>query len=163
MYDMMHKVSTDIVRYCAEHGVGMIVMGMNKGWKQGTDMGKVNNQNFTGIVHDRLRQMIAYKAANAGIRVVEQEESYTSKADISAMDHMPVYGKENGTPCFSGKRRCRGLYACSRGYTINADCNGAANILRKALPDAWEGTEDLRFLAYPQAMGFGSLNRARTA
>lgn len=24
---------------------------------------------------------------------------------------------------------------------INDDCNGAANILRKALPDAWEGVE----------------------
>ena len=80
MRDMMHKISADIVRYCTEHGVGTVVIGASKGWKQGTDMGKENNQNFVSIPHDRLRKMILYKAGNAGIRVVLQEESYTSKA-----------------------------------------------------------------------------------
>ena len=163
MKDMMHKISTDIVRYCAEHGVGTIVMGVNRGWKQGSDMGKVNNQNFTGIPHDRLRKMIMYKAAREGIRIMEQEESYTSKADITAMDFIPVYGRENGNVGFSGRRIKRGLYACSAGYSVNADCNGAANILRKAVPDAWEGTEDFRFLAIPETAGFKDLQRVRTA
>ena len=163
MKDMMHKISTDIVRYCAEHGVGTIVMGVNRGWKQGSDMGKVNNQNFTGIPHDRLRKMIMYKAAREGIRVMEQEESYTSKADITAMDFIPIYGRENGNVGFSGKRIKRGLYSCSAGYAVNADCNGAANILRKAVPDAWEGTEDFRFLATPEKAGFKDLQRVRTA
>ncbi|WP_367267882.1 hypothetical protein [Okeania sp. SIO2C9] len=31
----------------------------------------------------------------------------------------------------SGKRVKRGLYRSAAGYLINADCNGAANILRK--------------------------------
>ena len=163
MKDMMHKISTDIVRYCAEHGVGTIVMGVNRGWKQGSDMGNVNNQNFTGIPHDRLRKMIMYKAAREGIRIMEQEESYTSKADITAMDFIPVYGRENGNVEFSGRRIKRGLYACSAGYSVNADCNGAANILRKAVPDAWEGTEDFRFLATPETAGFKDLQRVRTA
>ena len=163
MKDMMHKISTDIVRYCAEHGVGTIVMGVNRGWKQGSDMGNVNNQNFTGIPHDRLRKMIMYKAARKGIRIMEQEESYTSKADITAMDFIPVYGRENGNVGFSGRRIKRGLYACSAGYSVNADCNGAANILRKAVPDAWEGTEDFRFLATPETAGFKDLQRVRTA
>ena len=163
MKDMMHKISTDIVRYCAEHGVGTIVMGVNRGWKQGSDMGKVNNQNFTGIPHDRLRKMIMYKAAREGIRIMEQEESYTSKADITAMDFIPVYGRENGNVGFSGRRTKRGLYACSAGYSVNADCNGAANILRKAVPDAWEGTEDFRFLAIPETAGFKDLQRMRIA
>ena len=163
MKDMMHKISTDIVRYCAEHDVGTIVMGVNRGWKQGSDMGNVNNQNFTGIPHDRLRKMIMYKAAREGIRIMEQEESYTSKADITAMDFIPVYGRENGNVGFSGRRIKRGLYACSAGYSVNADCNGAANILRKAVPDAWEGTEDFRFLATPEKAGFKDLQRVRTA
>ena len=163
MKDMMHKVSTDIVRYCVEHKVGTIVMGVNRGWKQGTGMGKVNNQNFTGIPHEELKKMILYKAAGAGIRIIEQEESYTSKADITAMDPMPVYGREDGRPVFSGRRIKRGLYACSAGYTVNADCSGAANILRKAVPEAWKGTEDFRFLAEPEKAGFMDLQRARTA
>jgi putative transposase len=163
MKDMMHKVSTDIVRYCVEHKVGTIVMGVNRGWKQGVGMGKVNNQNFTGIPHEELKKMILYKAARAGIRIIEQEESYTSKADITAMDPMPVYGREDGRPVFSGRRIKRGLYACSAGYTVNADCSGAANILRKAVPEAWKGTEDFRFLAEPEKAGFMDLQRARTA
>ena len=161
--DMMHKVSTDIVRYCVEHEVGMIVMGVNRGWKQEIDMGKANNQNFMGIPHDRLRKMITYKAAREGIRTVEQEESYTSKADITAGDPMPVYGREEGKAVFSGRRKKRGMYVCSAGYVINADCNGAANILRKAFPEAWEGTKDFRFLARPETAGFEELQRGRTA
>ena len=163
MKDMMHKVSTDIVRYCVQHGVGTIVIGVNRGWKQKASMGKVNNQNFTGIPHEKLKKMVMYKAAREGIRVIEQEESYTSKADITAMDPMPVYGREEGIPMFSGRRVKRGLYACSAGYTINADCNGAANILRKAVAEAWEGTEDFRFLSEPETAGFKDLQRARTA
>lgn len=163
MRDVMHKVSTDIIRWCVEHGVGTLVIGTNRGWKQAMDMGKANNQSFGSVPHDMLRKLIAYKAAKEGIVIVEQEESYTSKADISAMDRMPVYGKEEGRPVFSGKRTARGLYMCRKGYTINADCNGAANILRKAFPDAWEGTEDFRFLAYPETIGFRDLHRARTA
>ena len=163
MKDMMHKVSTDIVRYCVQHGVGTIVIGVNRGWKQKASMGKVNNQNFTGIPHEKLKKMVMYKAAREGIRVIEQEESYTSKADITAMDPMPVYGREEGIPMFSGRRVKRGLYACSAGYTINADCNGAANILRKAVSEAWEGTEDFRFLSEPETAGFKDLQRARTA
>lgn len=121
MKDIMHKISTDIVRYCVEHGAGTVVMGVNRGWKQEARMGKVNNQNFTGIPHDRLKKMIMYKAAREGIRIIEQEESYTSKADITAMDPMPVYGREDGKAVFSGSRKTRGLYACSAGYIVNAD------------------------------------------
>ena len=55
------------------------------------------------------------------------------------------------------------MWSCSAGYAVNADCNGAANILRKAVPDAWEGTEDFRFLATPEKAGFKDLQRVRTA
>ena len=161
--DMMHKISTDIVRYCVRHRVGTIVMGVNPLWKQGTDMGKANNRKFTGIPHQRLQKMILYKAAREGIRVICQEESYTSKADITAMDPMPIYGREEGKPAFSGKRTGRGLYVCSKGYRVNADCNGAANILRKAIPDAWGGSEDFRFLGHPESIDFKKLQRVRTA
>ena len=163
MKDMMHKISTDIVRYCVQHEVGTIVMGVNRGWKQEIDIGKANNQNFVGVPHDSLKKMIMYKAAREGICVIEQEESYTSRADITAGDPMPVYGREDGNAIFSGRRKKRGMYVCSAGYTINADCNGAANILRKAVPDAWEGTNDNRFLARPERAGFKDLQRGRTA
>ena len=150
MNDALHKISTDIIRYCEEHKVGAIVIGVNKGWKQNVSIGKVNNQNFVQIPHYKLRFMIAYKAARAGITVIEQEESYTSKADCTVKDFIPVYGKEKGKPSFSGSRITRDLYRTKDGLIVNADCNGAANILRKAFPDVWDKVKDFRFLVSPE-------------
>ena len=64
---------------------------------------------------------------------IEQEESYTSKASFLDMDELPIFDAEkpyNGS--FSGKRIKRGLYKSKSGRLINADVNGAANILRKS-------------------------------
>ena len=152
--DQMHKISRDIVDFAAEHGAGMIVIGVNKEMKSGSSLGKRNNQNLHAIPHYRLRQMIEYKAEEIGITVVSQEESYTSKADFTSYDFIPVYGKEKGTPSFSGKRIGRGLYECHSGKLINADLNGAANILRKAVPDAFRGIRDYGFLADPEVYRF---------
>ena len=162
--DVMHKVSADIVRFCREHRVGTIVIGANPLWKQRTDMGKTNNQNFTSVPHSLLRWMIMYKAGATGIRVIIQEESYTSKADVTSKDDIPVFGKPGSEKAvFSGKRIKRGLYCCADGSLVNADCNGAANILRKAVPDAWKDVSDFRFLAYPEAVTYQGLNRCRAA
>lgn len=92
--------------------------------------------------------------------VVWQEESYTSKADCTAGNLIPVYGKVKEHPVFSGRRIERGLYLCKDGYCINADCNGAANILRKAFPEAWVDCGDYHFLAAPDVIGFKDLNPA---
>ena len=162
--DVMHKVSADIVRFCREHRVGTIVIGANPLWKQRTDMGKANNQNFASVPHFLLRRMIMYKAGAAGIKVIIQEESYTSKADVTSKDDIPVFGKPGSEKAvFSGKRIKRGLYCCADGSLVNADCNGAANILRKAVPDAWKDVSDFRFLAYPEAVTYQGLNRCRAA
>ena len=162
--DEVHKISADIVRFLREHRVGILVIGSNPLWKQRTGIGDANNQNFTSVPHALLRWMITYKAGAAGIRVIVQEESYTSKADVTSGDEIPVYGKPGSEKVvFSGKRIKRGLYRCADGLVINADCNGAANILRKAIPDAWEGINDFRFLAHPEAVTYRTLNRCRAA
>ena len=164
VHDMMHKISTDIIRYCMEHEAGTIVIGTNPLWKQKPEMDAVRSQTFESIPHAALRWMITYKAQRAGIRVILQEESYTSRADVTMGDRMPVYGKEGKEqPAFSGRRIGRGRYRCADGSLINADCNGAANILRKAFPDAWEGTGDYSFLAYPESVSFRTINRPRAA
>lgn len=70
--DQMHKISTEIVRYCVKHRVGILVIGVNKLWKQKSSIGRRNNQNFVSVPHFRLRQMIEYKALRAGVDVIEQ-------------------------------------------------------------------------------------------
>ena len=58
---------------------------------------------------------------------------YLSKASFFDGDEIPIYDKENPQEyIFSGKRIKRGLYQTSGGRLINADCNGALNILRKS-------------------------------
>ncbi len=66
-----------------------------------------------------------------------QEESYTSRANFLGLDPIPVYGKTEAEPVFTGKRIKRGLYKTSTGKLINSDVNGAYNILRKAIPNAF--------------------------
>lgn len=156
--DKCHKISRSIVDYCIRHQAGTLVLGENRLWKQNSSIGSRNNQNFVSMPIALLRQLIIYKASGAGIRVIMQEESYTSKADITAMDCIPVYGIDDDKAAFSGSRISRGLYRCGNGLVINADCNGAANIMRKAIPDAWNDTDDFSFLASPEVCGFHELN-----
>ena len=127
-------------------------------WKQRSNMNKINNQNFVSMPITFLRTMITYKALNAGIRIIEQEESYTSKADLIANDRIPTYGVDDKDASFSGKRIKRGLYRCSNGMILNADCHAAANIMRKAIPDIWKDTRDYTFLSAPDVYGFHKLN-----
>ena len=64
---------------------------------------------------------------------MKQEESYTSKASFWDKDTIPVYNADNPKQyVFSGKRIHRGLYRCANGKTLNADVNGALNILNKS-------------------------------
>ena len=132
--DCFHKMSRLLMEWCRSHEVGYLVLGSNKFWKQESNMGKCNNQNFVSIPFEMLKTMIELKSNEYGITVIRQEESYTSKASFLDLDFIPTYSKEE--PCtkyhFSGRRIHRGLYKSKDGTLMNADINGAANILRKA-------------------------------
>ena len=68
-----------------------------------------------------------------GIIFVKQEESYTSKSSFWDRDDIPVYNADNPREYqFSGKRIHRGQYKTGSGKIINADVNGALNIMRKS-------------------------------
>lgn len=156
--DQGHKISRSIIDFCMEHQCGRLILGVNLLWKQRSNMNKINNQNFVSMPITLLRTMLTYKALNAGIRIIEQEESYTSKADLIANDRIPTYGVDDKDASFSGKRIKRGLYRCSNGMILNADCHAAANIMRKAIPDIWKDTRDYTFLSAPDVYGFHKLN-----
>ena len=124
-------------------GIGTLVIGKNLLWKQEANMGKRNNQHFVQIPHARFIELLSYKAKLAGIAVVVQEESYTSKASFLDGDELPVYDPANPQQYeFSGKRVTRALYRAKDGRPIHADVNGSYNTLRKAFPNAFgNGTE----------------------
>ena len=127
----MHKASKKIINYCIDNNIGNIVIGKNKQWKTNINLGRKNNQNFTGIPFNRFINMIQYKAEFFGIKVLVTEESYTSKSSFLDLDILPKFSDESSTKyTFSGSRITRGLYK-TKNIVINADVNGAYNILRK--------------------------------
>lgn len=152
--DKMHKISSDIIKFCIKQRIGTLVLGVNKYWKQESNIGDANNQNFAQIPLSELQFMLRYKAERVGINVIMQEESYTSASDFLCRDYIPTYGVDDEKASFSGRRVHRGLYKSGTGTILNADLNGAANILRKAIPSAFDGVTDLTYLQKPQVMGF---------
>lgn len=137
--DTMRKAARYIIDYCISHDIGTLVVGYSRDFKRDTNLGKQNNQNFVQIPLGDLRQSLEYLCERYGIQYIEQEESYTSKSSYLDGDILPVYKAEQPyTGSFSGKRIYRGLYKTADGTLINADVNGAANILRKVSGCSYE-------------------------
>ncbi len=147
--DYLHRASTYVINLLAELGISKLALGKNKGWKNGIEIGKANNQNFVQIPHAQMIDMLTYKAAMKGIKVIIQEESYTSKASFLNNDFIPTYNAKPANWEPSGKRVKRGLFITNNGIALNADINGSYNILVKAFPKAF-GIGDREVLVTPR-------------
>lgn len=123
----LHKSSRLFINYLVSNDITDVVIGYNKEWKQGINIGRVNNQNFVNIPYYKLLNMLTYKCELLGITVHITEESYTSKC--SFLDNEEICKHED----YKGKRIKRGLYKSSDGRLINADINGVLNILKKVI------------------------------
>ena len=69
----LHNTSLLVVNYLVKSNIGTVVIGKNDNWKQGANIGKKNNQNFTQIPHYKLIQQITYKCQLAGVKVIETD------------------------------------------------------------------------------------------
>lgn len=135
-----------LIKLLREEKISKLVVEYNKGWKQEVNIGKVNNQNFVSIAFRKILDILKYKLEDNGIEYIEQEESYTSKASYLDNDDIPIYKENDITEyLFSGKRIKRGLYKSKENKLINADLNGALNILKKA---GIKFIEPLEYLKY---------------
>ena len=129
--DYLHKASDCIFEFAASNDITTIVVGKNVGWKQECNLGPQNNQNFVQIPHAKFIDMLSYKAAARGIAFIVTEESYTSKC--SFIDNEEICFHEQ----YAGRRVKRGLFKSANGNFINADLNGALNMIRKVVPHAF--------------------------
>ena len=125
--DYMHKTSREIVNQLVSHNVTNLIIGYNKGWKQDTNLGKVNNQKFVQIPFLMFINMLMYKCELAGIKCETIQESHTSKC--SFLDHEEICHHDK----YLGRRIHRGLFKSATGQVINADVNGSLNIMRRFL------------------------------
>lgn len=122
--DYLHKASRSIVDYCIENDISKVVIGHNKQQKQGLRM-----KNFVQIPIFSLIDKLRYKLEMEGIELIEVNEAYTS--GTSFLDN-ELPKKEN----YNKERRVnRGLFQSNNGQLINADINGAYQILRKVFSD----------------------------
>ena len=128
--DHFHKTSRKIIEYCVLNNIGTVVIVYNRNWKQNCHLGKRNTQNFVSIPYYKLIQQLEYKAEKQGITVIKQEESHSSKC--SFLDNEPIEHHNE----YIGRRIARGLFKSQKGIIINADVNGAYNILKKAFLNA---------------------------
>ena len=124
--------SNRLMDLLVKEGISTLVIGHNKGWKDKINIGKVNNQNFVSIPFSKIIDIIKYKLQDHGIKCIEQEESYTSKASFLDNDNIPTFNEVNEKHTFSGKRITRNLYQTKNNQIIDADLNGALNIMKKA-------------------------------
>jgi putative transposase len=127
----VNKTARLVINHCLKNRIGVIVFGWNQGQKDSSNMGKKNNQKFVQIPTGRLKDRIERMCEQYEIQFIETEESYTSKASFIDSDELPTFGAKPEGWQSSGKRIKRGLYCSKDGTKINADCNGAANIIRK--------------------------------
>jgi putative transposase len=131
MKDAVNKAARTVINYCLENEIGLIVFGWNKGQKDSANLGKKTNQQFVSVPTAKLKDRIKQLCEQYGIQFEETEESYTSKASFLDNDLLPKFGEKPEQWQSSGKRVKRGLFRTGTFGYINADCNGAANILRK--------------------------------
>ena len=121
--DYLHKVTRYLVDYCVAQEIHTVVIGDITNIRKGNDLGTKVNQQLHGLPYQKLYGMLEYKLLQKGIRLIRQEESYSSQCAPDT----PMVAKEYA---IKGNRRKRGLYQKGR-EIYNADTVGAYNILRK--------------------------------
>ncbi len=114
-----------IVSHCINNEIGNLVIGDWGDMKRGLKIQKKTSQQFQHIPFARFKKKLISKCELYGIKTHLTEESYTSQT-CSACG---IIRKAN--------RIKRGLYRCkSCGMQLNADINGAINIMRKVAPNS---------------------------
>lgn len=132
--DYLHKATRIVVDKCVQNNISQVVIGNVSQSLNRINLGKKTNQNFVNLSLGQFIDKLRYKLELHGIMLEVIDESYTSKASFVDGDVLPKKYEPKKTHTFSGKRVKRGLYRSQNGTAINADANGAYNLLRKSNP-----------------------------
>ena len=133
--NFIHNASKYIIDYCLNNSIDTIIVGLNKGWKQESNMSKQTNQKFINIPYEMFIGQLEYKCQDNNINLISTEESYTS--GTSYLDNeLPIKENYNKT-----RRIARGLFKSNNDILINADVNGSYQIMRKVFPEIEYGIE----------------------
>lgn len=117
--DIEHKQTSKLINTLYQDGVQTLVIGDVRDIRQGLDVGSKTNQKLHQWSHGATRFNLTYKAERMGMRVVLQEESYTSKT-------CPSCGHRRKSSVQGRTFSCR---KC--GFPFHRDGVGAMNIRYK--------------------------------
>ncbi len=118
---IIHTATKEVIKHAEGRKIGTIVVGDIKNIRKGKNWGKKGNQKLHSWGFAKLLTQIEYKAKLSGIRFVKVSERDTSKT-------CSVCGSVR-----KSNRKHRGLYQCKCGNVMNADVNGALNIMKRYL------------------------------
>ncbi|WP_245543408.1 RNA-guided endonuclease InsQ/TnpB family protein [Kyrpidia tusciae] len=116
----LHALTKWLVNLAEDHGVSTILVGELNGIRQDKDWGDAGNQKFHAWPFSKITNLLTYKAALAGIRVIQVSEKNTS----TICPHCEKRAKT--------ARVQRGLFLHC-GQSFNADLVGAYNIVQRYL------------------------------
>mgnify|MGYP000202699221 CR=1 FL=1 len=152
--DFMNQSVNYIIKHCIDNNIGNIIIGELKDIKQNSNMGKKNNQTFQTIPFGKFKRKLRSKCEYYGINCIEVDEAYTSKTDALALEPIKKHQK------YMGIRVKRGLFQSSTGKLLNADVNGALNILRKVVGDSlfFKGITDSGCVNHPKKIRLFGVN-----
>ena len=123
--DYLHKITKYLACYCEERNIGTLIIGDLTNIRKERDLGRRTNQKLHGLPYRQIYRKLEYKLKKKGIRMVLQEESYSSQCSPNAKEVSRKYAEKK-------KRITRGLYK-DQGILYHADAVGAYNIMRKYL------------------------------
>jgi putative transposase len=128
--EFMNRAVDCIIKHCKANNIGHVLIGELKDVKQGINHSRKNNQEFVQIPYGKFKAKLESKCQRYGIQYHLVDEAYTSRTDALAFDEIKAqpYGKK--------RRIKRGLFKSITGTVINADANGALNILRNVAGDS---------------------------
>ena len=143
--DAINKASRQIINYAIENKISEIIVGYNTGFKNkgikqeiSKKSKKRTNQNFIQIPLSKLKDRIKYLCKVYGIKFTQINESYTSICSFYDSEEIKYH------KTYKGKRITRSLFETKDKRVINADINGALNIMAKSKTDRYDIISYLR-------------------
>lgn len=118
--DQNHKISRKILNMAIEESVSVIKVEKLSNIRQTTRTSRKNTKHLHNWTFYQLQMFIAYKAALAGIQVIEVNPAYTSQT-------CPKCEKRN--------HPTDRMYRCTCGLHAHRDRVGAINIMRQPVVD----------------------------
>lgn len=123
----LHQTSKKVVDLVLKNGAKYVFIGHNNGWKQEVNIGKRNNQTFVQIPFNSFSEKLKYKLEDHGCIVETINEAYTSKC--SGIDYEEIC-KHDEYVGYRGGKHNKEFVSKKSNKLVNADINGAFNILR---------------------------------